>query len=239
MNRPTVDPMHGAREFAWAVPRVGRSRGEIRDEFAKLVGEVEREWQAVFSRRLGYEIREQRQDDGSEVRLTVSRGDFVGHVELCCEPERALESAGPGRASEPAGALVIRMVASADSREVLAARAAGRRAIDRASLLTTSAGALLSLGFCWLTLRVELAPLVVGLMLLATIIGFLLVGGHALGVRVGEDLASRYQLRAERRLQHDLGLQADVKRWNSLGRQLRWHRRALARGVAGTPFRRG
>lgn len=232
--------MAGTREFAWAVTRVGRSRGEIRDEFAKLVGEVEREWQAVFSRRLGYEIKEQRQGDGSEVRLTVSRGDFVGHVDLCCEPERATDSGSGERGVEStSSALVIRMVASADSREVLAARAAGRRAIDRASFLATGMGALLSLGFCWLTLRVELAPLVVGLMMLTTIIGFLLVGGYTLGVRVGEDLALRYQHRAERRLLHDVGLQADLKRWKSLGRQLRWHRRALARGLAGTPFRRG
>jgi hypothetical protein len=131
------------------------------------------------------------------------------------------------------------MVASADSRQVLAARAAGRRAIDRASVLATGMGALASLGFCCLAFRVELAPLVVGLMLLTMIVGILLVGGHALGVRVGEDLASRYQNRAELRLQQDVGLQADLKRWNSLGRQLRWHRRVLARGLAGTPFRRG
>jgi hypothetical protein len=231
--------MAGAREFAWAVTREGRSPGECRAEFARLVREVEREWQAVFSRRLGYEIAEQREGDGSEVRLTVSRGDFVGQVELCCEPPSGPRRAMPvGESSEPAGALVIRMVASADSREVSAARAAGRRAIRRASILATGVGALLSAGFCWLSLRVELAPLVIGLMMLTTIVGFLLIGGYTLGVRVGEDLADRYKIRAEQRLQSDAGVRADLKRWNSLGRQLRWHRRALARGLDGTPFRR-
>jgi hypothetical protein len=204
-----------------------------------LVREVEREWQAVFSRRLGYEIVEQRQDDGSEVRLTVSRGDFVGQVDLCCTGS---SSAGARRTNQEdppnESALVIRMVASADSREVSAARAAGRRAIQRASIFATCVGGLLSLGFCWMTIGVESAPLIVGLML-TVIIGSLVLGGHTLGVRVGEDLADRYQLRAERRLEQDAGLQADLKRWNSLGRQLRWHRRALARGLDGTPFRRG
>jgi hypothetical protein len=226
--------MDGAREFAWAVTREGRSAGECRAEFAKLIREVEREWQAVFSRRLGYEIAEQRQGDGSEVRLTVTRGDFVGRVELCCEPPPRSTLV---RANEPGGALMIRLVASADSREVSAARAAGRRVIGRASVLATVLGTLLSLGFCWLTIGVESAPLIIGLML-TVIVGVLVIGGHTLGVRVGEDLADRYQIRAEQRLQADAGMQADLKRWNSLGRQLRWHRRALARGLDGTPFRR-
>ncbi|MFV8755350.1 hypothetical protein ACNOYE_32775 [Nannocystaceae bacterium ST9] len=161
--------------------------------------------------------------------MLVSRGDFVARVELCCcAPERSVES----------NAAMIRLVASADSREILAARAAGRRAIGWASGFATLAGAMLSLGFCWLTIGVESAPLIVGLML-TVIVSILMVGGHQLGVRVGEDLAERLEVRAERRLEHDEGLRADLKRWNALGRQLRWHRRALARGLAGTPFRRG
>ncbi len=228
MNRPSVEAMDGARELAWAVSRVGCSQRENHEEFAKLVREVEHEWRAVFPRQLGYETHEQR-GAGSEVRLTVARGDFVGQVELCCAPERN------GSASR--GRELIRLTASADSHEVLAARAAGRRAIRVASGVATSIGALLSLGFCWLTIGVESAPLVVGL-LLTVVITVLLVGGHALGVRVGEDLAERFELRAELRLDRDAGLQADLKRWNALGRQLRWRRRALARGLSGTPFRR-
>lgn len=219
--------MGGARELAWAVTRVGRSEGESRDDFTKLVGEVEREWQALFPRRLGYAIEAER--DGSEVRLTVSRGDFVGKLELCCARERA----------QDVGGSMIRLVASADSRELLAARAAGRRAIGWASGLATGVGALASLGLCWLAVSVELAPLGVGLMMLAVIIGMALIGGHLLGVRLGEDLARHFELRAERRRADDLGLRADLERWKCLGRRLRGHRRALARGLVGTPFRRG
>lgn len=221
--------MEGARELAWAVTRVGRVQ-EGHDEFERLVHDVAAEWRATFPRKLGYQVDEVRGSTSvsgpREVRLEVSRGDFVGHVELCCAPERASSSA-----------LVIRVVASADSRELEAARAAGRRALGWSTRLSTGAGVLLSLGFCWLTIGVESAPLIVGLML-TVILGILIVGGHTLGVRIGEDLADRFQLRAERRASGDPAMQADFKRWQSLGRQLRWHRRVLARGLAGTPFRR-
>lgn len=229
--------MEGARELAWAVTRVGR-RHESHDEFERLVRDVEQAWRAVFPRKLGYQLDEHASSGPAssepaspgpacrEVRLTVTRGDFMARLELCCEPERATSNA-----------LVIRVVASADSREVAAARAAGRRALGWSTKLTTAAGVLLGFGFCWLTIGVESAPLIVGLML-TVILGILIVGGHTLGVRIGEDLADRMQLQAARRLDADPALQADLKRWQSLGRQLRWHRRALARGLVGAPFRR-
>lgn len=221
--------MEGARELAWAVTRVGRVR-EGHEEFERLVHDVAEEWRATFPPKLGYEVDEERDatavQGAREVRLKVSRGDFVGRVELCCVPERMSSSA-----------LVIRVVASADSREVEAARVAGRRALGWSTRLATAAGVLLSVGFCWLTIGVESAPLIVGLML-TVILGILIVGGYTLGVRIGEDLADRFALAAERRADDDPAMQADFKRWQSLGRQLRWHRRALARGLAGTPFRR-
>jgi hypothetical protein len=223
--------MEGARELAWAVTRVGRAR-EGHDEFDRLVHEVAEAWRAIFPAKLGYQLDEERDataDAGPgarEVRLKVSRGDFVGSVELCCAPERATSSA-----------LVIRVVARADSREVEAARAAGQRALGWSTRLSTAAGVALSLGFCWLTIGVESAPLIVGLML-TVILGILIVGGYALGVRIGEDLADRFALVAERRAGDDPAMQADFKRWHSLARQLRVQRRALARGLAGTPFRR-
>lgn len=218
--------MDGARELAWAVTRVGRSQGETRGEFAELVRVVEHEWGAIFPRRLGYTTEQEIHD--AEVRLTASRGDFVARVALCCAPERQATTSSSA---------VIRLLASADSREVQAARAAGKRAVDWASWLATSVGVLISLGFCWLTIGAQSAPLIVGLML-TVIVTVLPFGGHLLGVRVGEKLARRYAFAAERRREHDPSLRSDLERWNSLGRQLRRHRRALARGLAGTPFRR-
>jgi hypothetical protein len=157
------------------------------------------------------------------VRLHVMRGDFEGHVVLCCDWGRG-------------AAVLIRAGASARSLRVSAAEVAGERVIRRSRAVATSIGVALCVGFCWLAAGVQM-PVVGGLML-TIITASLLIGGGTLGVRVGESMAARRRWDAEREVQGDAGVQADLRRWNSLNRQLRCHRRALTRGLRGAPFRR-
>lgn len=214
--------MDGAREVAWAVTRAGCGRGQVTGDFAALVSEVEAAWANLFPRRLGYFTRTELISD-HVVRLAVRRGDFEGQVELCCDWDRH----DAGR---------IRAVASARSQRMLAAELAGQRIIRRARGIATTVGALMCVGFCWLAAGVQM-PVVGGLML-SIITACLLVGGGNLGSRIGEAVAGWRLLRAERAVRADIGVQADIRRWNSLNRQLRGHRRALARGIGSDPFRR-
>lgn len=214
--------MEGAREVAWAVTRAGCKRAQISEDFDGLVAQVGDAWRRLFPRRLGYHTRMDVLDDGM-VRLEVARGDFVGHVDLCCDWDRR-------------DAVLIRAVASAQSRRLSAAEASGQRAIRRSRRIATGIGALLGLGFCWLAAGVQM-PVVGGLML-SVITACLLVGGGNLGARVGEAMAAHRRESVERVIREDMGIQADIRRWNSLNRQLRGHRRALARGLQGGPFRR-
>ncbi|HVH98515.1 MAG TPA: hypothetical protein VM869_07390 [Enhygromyxa sp.] len=214
--------MDGAREVAWAVTRAGCGRGQVAGDFSALVSEVEAAWANLFPRRLGYCTRTELISD-HVVRLEVRRGDFEGHVELCCDYDRR----DAGR---------IRAVASARSQRMAEAEAAGQRIIRRARGVATAVGALMCVGFCWLAAGVHM-PVVGGLML-SIITACLLVGGGNLGARVGEVVAGWRMLRAERAVLADIGVQADIRRWNSLNRQLRGHRRALARGLGADPFRR-
>lgn len=214
--------MEGAREVAWAVTRAGCGRGQVTDDFATLVLEVEGAWANLFPRRLGYVTRTEPISDHL-VRLEVQRGDFQGCVDLCCDWDRP----EVGR---------IRAVASARSHRMIAAEVAGRRVIRRARGIATGVGALMSVGFCWLAAGVQM-PVIGGLML-SVITTCVLVGGGNLGSRIGEGVAAWRMLRAERAVSDDIGVQADIRRWNSLNRQLRSHRRALARGLGSDPFRR-
>lgn len=214
--------MDGAREIAWAVSRSGCGRGQLAGDFEALVSEVAETWASLFPRRLGYATRTKLVSD-QVVRLEVRRGDFVGHVELCCDWDRR----EAGR---------IRAVASARSHRMTEAELAGERVIRRARAIATGVGAVIGAGFCWLAAGVQM-PVVGGLML-SVITACLLVGGGNLGARVGEAVAVRRRLSAERAVSEDMGVQADIRRWNGLNRQLRGHRRALARGLSGGPFRR-
>jgi hypothetical protein len=214
--------MDGAREVAWVVTRAGCGRGQVAGDFSALVSEVEAAWANLFPRRLGYCTRTQMISD-DVVRLEVRRGDFEGRVELCCDWERR----DAGR---------IRAVATARSHRMIAAEAAGQRVIRRARGIATFIGALMCGGFCWLAAGAPM-PVVAGLML-SIITACLLVGGGNIGSRIGEGVAAWRMLRAEQAVSADIGVQADIKRWNSLNRQLRGHRRALARGLGADPFRR-
>ncbi len=213
--------MDGAREVAWAVSRAG-GRGQLTGDFEAMVSEVAETWASLFSRRLGYTTRTEVVSEQT-VRLVVERGDFVGYVELCCD-----------WAGRDAGR--IRAVASARSQRMTEAKLAGERVIRRARVIATSVGAAIGAGLCWLAAGVQM-PVVGGLML-SVITACLLVGGGNLGARVGEAVASRRKLSAERAVSEDMGVQADIRRWNSLNRQLRGHRRTLVRGLSGGPFRR-
>ncbi|WP_146155922.1 hypothetical protein [Enhygromyxa salina] len=197
-------------------------RRQIADDFEMLVGAVAGAWSTSFPRRLGYTTRTEAVSDES-VRLHVRRGDFEAHVELCCDEDRR-------------GAALIRAVASARSRRLSAAEAAGQRVIRRTRAIATGVGAALGGGFCWLAAGVQM-PIVGGLML-TVITTSLLVGGANLGGRMGEAMAERRRISAERAIREDMSVQADIRRWNSVNRQLRSHRRALARGLDGAPFRR-
>lgn len=214
--------MDGAREVAWAVTRAGRGRGQLAGDFSALVSEVEAAWANLFPRRLGYCTRTQLISN-DVVRLEVRRGDFEGHVELCCDLDRR----EAGR---------IRAVATARSQRMTAAELAGQRIIRRARGIALGVGALMCAGFCWLAAGVEM-PVVGGLML-SIITACLLVGGGNFGSRIGEAVAAWRMLSVERAVSADIGVQADIRRWNSLNRQLRGHRRALARGLGADPFRR-
>lgn len=214
--------MDGAREVAWAVTRAGCGRGQVAGDFSALVSEVEAEWATLFPRRLGYTTRTQLISD-HVVRLEVRRGDFEGHVQLCCDVDRR----EAGR---------IRAVASARSQRMAEAEAAGQRIIRRARGIATGIGALMCVGFCWLAAGVNM-PVVGGLMI-SIITACLLVGGGNFGSRIGEAVAAWRMHRTERAVLADIGVQADIRRWNSLNRQLRGHRRALARGLGADPFRR-
>jgi hypothetical protein len=214
--------MDGARDVAWAVTRAGCLHAQIADDFEALVTDVEGAWARLFPRRLGYHTRTEILAEHA-VRLHVWRGDFEGHVDLCCDRGRG-------------DAVLIRALASARSRRLLAAEASGERAIRRARRIATVIGAGIGVGFCWLAAGVQM-PVVGGLML-SVITASLLIGGGNLGARVGEGLACRRRSLAERAIDEDIGLQADLRRWNTLNRRLRGHRRALARGLSGAPFRR-
>jgi hypothetical protein len=220
---PTLEGMEGVREVAWAVTRPGCGRAQVSDDFQALVSDVVSAWTDLFPRRLGYSTRTEAVAD-QVVRLVVHRGDFEGHVELCCELDRHESSR-------------IRAVAQARSKRVIAAEAAGERAIRRARGAAVGLGILGGLGFCWLAAGANMP--VVGGLLLTIIVVVLVVGGDNLGSRVGEEFASRRMLTAQLDVGADLGVQADIRRWNSLNRRLRGHRRALARGLSGGPFRRG
>src|SRR5690606_36571312 len=115
------------------------------------------------------------------------------------------------------------------------AEAAGRRVVLRARAVATSVGGLCGVGFCWLAAGVQM-PVIGGLML-AIIMACLLVAGGTLGTRVGEGVAALCKQNAEWAISADADVQADLRRWNSLNRQLRSHRRALALGLGGDPFR--
>ena len=234
-NQPTVRSMDGAREVAWAVTRTGCVRAQIAQDFQTLVGEVEGAWVHLFPRRLGYQIWTEALRD-HVVRLHVRRGDFEGRVELCCDWGCDCEVGEAGEAGDRREAVLIRAVACARSQRLTAAEAAGERAIRRSRRVATAIGAAIGIGFCWLAAGVQM-PVVGGLML-SVITASLLVGGGSLGSRVGEGMAAQRRLTAERAIQDDLGVQADIRRWNSLNRQLRGHRRALVRGLSGAPFRR-
>jgi hypothetical protein len=213
--------MDGARDVAWAVTRSSGMPDQITGDFQALVNEVMVAWSNSFPRRLGYTTRTE--PGQGAVRLHVVRGDFEGHVELCCDRSRG-------------EAVLIRAIASARSLRVTAAEAAGERVIRRARAIATSIGAGMCIGFCWLAAGVQM-PVIGGLML-TIITASLLIGGGNLGVRIGEAMAARRRWDAEREVQGDVGVQADLRRWNSLNRQLRGHRRALTRGLRGAPFRR-
>jgi hypothetical protein len=225
--------MDGARDVAWAVTRSNGMPEQIAGDFEALVTEVAAAWSNSFPRRLGYTTRTQLESAGpaplpgparaDAVRLHVMRGDFEGHVVLCCDRSRG-------------EAVLIRAVASARSLRVVAAEAAGERVIRRARVIAMGIGVALCVGFCWLAAGVQM-PVIGGLML-TVITASLLIGGGNLGVRVGESMAARRRWDAEREVQGDASVQADLRRWNSLNRQLRGHRRALARGLRGAPFRR-
>jgi hypothetical protein len=220
--------MDGAREVAWAVTRSSGMREQIAGDFDALVSEVAVAWSNSFPRRLGYTTRTELESSGPgrearAVRLHVERGDFEGHVVLRCDRSRE-------------EAMSIHAVASARSLRVAAAEAAGLRAIRRAKVIAVSIGAAMCVGFLWLAAGVQ-EPVVGGLMLTIATATVLSVGGN-LGARIGEGMAARRRWDAEREVQGDAGVQADLRRWNSLNRQLRGHRRALARGLRGAPFRR-
>jgi hypothetical protein len=214
--------MDGARDVAWAVTRSSGMREQITGDYEALVSEVAAAWSSSFPRRLGYTTRTET-GSSNAVRLHVVRGDFEGRVVLCCEGSRG-------------EAVLIRAVASARSLRVAAAEVAGERVIRRARIVATSIGAAMCVGFCWLAAGVQM-PVIGGLML-TVITASLLIGGGNLGVRVGESMAARRRWQAEREVLGDSSVQADLRRWNSLNRQLRNHRRALARGLRGAPFRR-
>ena len=217
--------MDGAREVAWAVTRAGCGRGQLTGDFEAMVREVESAWTNLFPRRLGYLTRTELVAEHT-IRLEVRRGDFEGQVELCCELGE-WERHVPGR---------IRAVASARSQRESAAERAGERVVRRSRVIATSIGGVIGAGFCWLAAGVQM-PVLGGLML-SVITSSLLIGGGNLGSRVGEAVASRRMLSAAREVEADLGVQADIRRWNSLNRQLRGYRRALARGLDSSPFRR-
>ena len=222
MNRLNVMGMDGAREVAWAVTRAGCKRTQVVEDFDGLVAVIGGAWSHVFPRRLGYHTRIEAREDGL-VRLEVTRGDFAGNVDLCCDWDRR-------------DAVLIRAVASAQSRRLSAATVAGERAIRRSRRIATVIGALIGVGFCWLAAGVQMP--VVGGVMLTVITTCLLIGGGNLGARVGEAMAAHRRESAERAVREDMGVQADIRRWNSLNRQLRSQRRALARGLQGGPFRR-
>lgn len=197
-------------------------RTQITSEFEALVGEVEGEWRKLFPRRLGYLTRTELASEHAVV-LHVRRGDFEGHVELCCDWDRS-------------DAVLIRAVASSSSRRLAAAAESGERAIRQARGIALSVVAGIALGCCWLAAGAQMP--VVGTLMILLITGSLVVGGGKLGEQLGEAMAAHLRHVAELELQEDVGVQADLRRWNSLGRQLRSHRRALARGLRGAPFRR-
>ena len=214
--------MDGAREVAWAVTRAGCLRDQIASEFESLVTDIEGSWASRFPRRLGYSTRVEALSEDL-IRLHVRRGDFEGSVDLACEFGRR-------------GQAQIRAVSTAQSERVRAATALGERTIRRSRWIATTIGAGVGIGFCWLAAGVQM-PVVGGLMLTITM-ACLLIGGGNLGARVGEGVAARRRQLAELAVLADAGVQADIRRWKSLNRQLRGHRRALARGLSGAPFRR-
>ena len=217
-----VEVMDGARDVAWAVTRSSGMRDQVAGDFESLVSEVAEARSTAFPRRSGYTTRTEA-ESADAVQLHVVRGDFEAHVVLCCD-------------RRPGEAVLIRAVATARSLRVSAAEASGERVIRRARAISLGIGGLLCIGFCWLAAGVQM-PVIGGLML-TIITASLLIGGGNLGVRIGEALAARRRWEAERVVQGDAGVQADLRRWNSLNRQLRYHRRALTRGQRGAPFRR-
>ncbi|MCA9681714.1 MAG: hypothetical protein KC457_05930 [Myxococcales bacterium] len=219
--------VEGARELAWAVTRAGHRPAQVSEDFKALAQELRGGWDALFPRRLGYATRTVADDDGA-LRLVVRRGDFEGQVELCCDRDHGQT-------------LRIRALAEAHSLREQETRAAGQRIARRIHSMTMAGGATLALiimglSFTWVAGGFDM-PLVGGLML-TVIISCVMIGASTIGGRMGEALARRAAEQIERELRQDPAVQADIKRWNSLSRQLRGHRRALARGLSGTPFRR-
>ncbi len=219
--------MDGAREVAWAVSRVGSTR-DLDGEFDALVHELEQSWVSLFPKRLGYRTSTEQTREGSthSVRWRVERGDFIGQVQLCREGEREGDEVG-----------VIRAVASAESQQLQIVSRRGARVVACSRGCTTAIGVLLGIGFCWFAAGTTMVPVIGGL-LLTVLTSTLVLVGSTLGARIGEGLAARRRNEVELALQADPGVQADLKRWSSLSRQLRWHRRALSRSLQGAPFRR-
>lgn len=213
------------RKVAWVVSRPGCVPDRVRDDYGAMVEDVEGVWAQLFPRQLGYRTQTQAVTEG-EVLLTVRRGEFRGEVVLACE--------------DRGGRLRIRAVSGAHSQRERTVAEMGERTVERARRLATTLGGFTAVWimfkcFSWVAGGVEMP--VVGGLILTVLTACLLIGGSSLGARVGEAIARRRQSLVERELSGDLGIQADIKRWNSLNRQLRGHRRALVRGEGGSPFR--
>ncbi len=217
-----------AGPFGWVVHPRGRQPGQLRDDIRSLVQWSADRWSSYFPQARGYSVTVD-VDEASEteplaarpLRLAADRGDF--HAEV------TVEIPGPGQ---------VRMYGRATSSHMLVAERTAGRYVTIGRVLGGIAGFGLFSTLAWFSVGVVDPIFVLGGLLMVVALVVSLTAGAALGSWFGERFADRARRRAARRVDDDPGIEADLRRWKSLVRQLVAQRTALRGGDRQQPFRR-
>ena len=217
-----------AGPFGWVVHPRGRKPGQLRNDIRSLVQWSSDRWDAYFPRARGYAVTVDVDESADTepvatrpLRLSADRGDF--HAEVTVEiPE-------PGH---------IRMYGRATSSHMLVAERIAGRYVSIGRFVGGVVGFGLFSTLAWFSVGVVDPIFVLGGLLMVVALVVSLTAGAALGSFFGERFADRARRRAAQMVADDPGIEADLKRWKSLVRQLVAQRTVMRGGDRQQPFRR-
>lgn len=217
-----------AGPFGWVVHPRGRKPGQIRDDIRTLVRWSADRWGSYFPRERGYAVTVNlAESDEAEslaaqpLRLCADRGDF--HAEVTVE----VPDVGH-----------VRMYGRATSSHMLVAELQARRYVKIGRALGALAGFGVFGTLAWFSVGVVDPIFVLGGLLMVVALVVSLTAGAALGSWFGDRFADRARRRAAQMVEADPGIEADLRRWKSLVRQLVAQRTVLRGGDRQQPFRR-